>query len=174
MFLRCAHPLSNSIVIFSAEYCSHSPTLLQRAAKLHRQQRNRYANPLTLPKPFASPPEECFYSYRECNQSEQCAHVWLLFPMLADQSSGNGHCQGRAAMLRWWVRGHGSLPADICALHFREALTRGIYWSFAQTYPHFNALLWQSWCDFQGIVEQHVMTSDFPKTVLDGDREMLF
>lgn len=53
----------------------------------------------TLSNSSASSPEECFSSYRLCNRSEPCSSVRLLFPVLADQSSGNGRCQGRAAML---------------------------------------------------------------------------
>lgn len=79
-------------------YCLHCVTLFKCAAKLHRQQRSRYANPFALSNPFVSTPEECFSSYLWCNRSGQCSPVWLLFPMLADQSSGNGHCQGKAAM----------------------------------------------------------------------------
>lgn len=87
--IRCAHPCSNCTVIFSTVYCLHSGTPFKCAARPAAK----------LANSSASSPEDCFPSYRLCNRSEPRSFVWLPFPALADQSSGKGHCQRRAAML---------------------------------------------------------------------------
>lgn len=121
MLIRCAHPCSNCIVIFSVVYCLHSVTPFKCAAKPHRQQRPHYQTLL-------HPHQKGFFLLIACSIA------WALssgccFPSWQIKAQEMGTARAGRPCWPAWVWGHGLLPAEFSVLRvFLRSLRHLVTW----------------------------------------------